>query len=463
MTTFNKLLLIVFLTSILGSAQAQTTVPQIISSSQTWTAAGSPYIVSQNILVKGGNKVTVMPGTKIRATGNFRIIMESGAGFEARGTKDSVINIDTVNFEYAKGSIGHDFTTGTGAIFSYCYFKGAGLGGLQTINLSETPLLVSNCRFWNTYYTIYGINANTVPVKVRIEKSKFDWTKFNPGYVIYPLGNLTEFEMDDCEVKSSYGLMLAGTSTISRCLFYDWVSNTGFRIGHTNTKTTFKCNTFRKFKTSVIELYGPYTNREVVIVSNTFDSAENHVIYSVSGIAPPAKFVCKNNNFLSFSKSSIRIGGGSTPGYADTLVFTKNYWGTTSASQIANAIWDISDDITIGGLADFANFQTSLNNTCIEDETIENFVGITASVNKLSSIKFTTYPNPAANFVTIQSSQELLKSWKIFSSTGMLMSTGEFKSNENRIDLSNFNNGFYLIEVSTGKHLSSKQKLIVNH
>jgi hypothetical protein len=204
--------------------------PQIISSSQTWTAAGSPYLVSQNILVKGGNKVTVMPGTKIRATGNFRIIMESGAGFEARGTKDSVINIDTVNFEYAKGSIGHDFTTGTGAIFSYCYFKGAGLGGMQTINLSETPLLVSNCRFWNTYYTIYGINANTVPVKVRIEKSIFEWAKLSAGYVIYPTGNLTELEMDECVVKSSYGLMLAGTNTISRCLFYDWVSNTGFRI-----------------------------------------------------------------------------------------------------------------------------------------------------------------------------------------------------------------------------------------
>jgi hypothetical protein len=65
--------------------------------------------------------------------------------------------------------------------------------------------------------------------------------------------------------------------------------------------------------------------------------------------------------------------------------------------------------------------------------------------------------------VTIQSTQELLKSWKIYNSTGLLISTGEFKTDENRIDLTNFNNGFYLIEVSNGKHLSSKQKLIVNH
>lgn len=463
MTTFNKLLLIAFFSSLLGIAKAQTTVSQVISSNQTWTAAGSPYIVSQNVLVKSGVTVKVAPGTRISATGNFSINIESGAGFEAKGTKDSVINIDTVNFEFYKGANGYNFSTGGGSFFSYCFFKGNGLGSLRTFALNETSLLISNCRFWNSYYVFYCINSSTATAKLRLEKSIFEGTKQNYGYVLYTMGNSTELEMDECVVKYTYGLTLCGINTITNCLFYDWVSNSGFRVGYGQSKVTFKCNTFRKFKPTVIEMMGPYASTDVVIVSNTFDSTENHISYSVNTSSPLPKFVCKNNNFLHYNKQSIKLGGG-TPGLADTLVFTKNYWGTTSASQIATGIWDINDDIKIGGLVDFAGYQSSLITNCIEDETIEDYIGQTgASINNFNTINFNTYPNPASNLVAIQCTNAALSSYKIYNSTGQLITTGNFKTDTKQIDISTLNNGFYLIEVSDGKNLSAKQKLVVNH
>lgn len=462
MNTFNKLLLSVFLSLVFIGANAQTTVPQIISGSTTWTAAGSPYIVTQNVLIKSGSTVRVQPGTKIRGTGNFKIIMEAGAGFEARGKKDSVISIDTVNFDYMKGSIGYDFTTNSGAVFSYCFFRGTGMGGVITINLSETPLLISNCRFWNTYYTIYGINANTNTVKVRIEKSLFEGANGNGGYVIMPNGSKTELEMDECIVKYTYGMYLAATSTITRCLFYNWISYSGF-VTTWSKKATFKCNVFKKFRSSIIEFGSANpANTEIIVVSNTFDSAEYHIDYRVNSVAPYAKFVCKNNNFLYYSKNSIKIGGGSKPGYADTLVFTKNYWGTTSTAKITAGIWDINDDITIAGLVDYANFLTAMNNDCIEEESEESFVGNSASTKEIRNIGLSIYPNPANGFISINSSNFNLKSWKIYSLTGELVKVGQFNNQNQLIDIAGLGNGFFFVEVGDGQTFSGKQKFVIS-
>ncbi len=75
MTKLNKFLWIaaIFLTA--NSGLASTAVPANISSNQVWTAANSPYIVSNNVLVNTGVAVTVMPGVTIQSTGNFKIIV----------------------------------------------------------------------------------------------------------------------------------------------------------------------------------------------------------------------------------------------------------------------------------------------------------------------------------------------------------------------------------------------------
>lgn len=455
MKSFNKLILSVIGVCFSLGALAQTTVPQIISSSETWSPAGSPYIISQNILVKNGATVTVKPGTKIRGTGNFKIIMEEGAAFEAIGNKDSVIVIDTTKFEFMKKSVGYNFSTNSGSQFVYCSFTGMGVSGMQTIYLIETNMLVRNCRFFNTYYSINAQGTS----QVNIEKSVFDWKKFDYGYAYYSSGANTTLNMDECIVSNSYGIIMASINTITGCYFYNWQGNLGVA-----TKSTFKCNTFRKFRGSIINcINGNPAKSEVVIVSNTFDSADYHIDYYVMG-TPYAKFVCKNNNFLQYNKNSVRIAGGSKPGYADTLVFTKNYWNTTSSAAIKTAIWDIKDDITIGGLVDFANFQTSMNTDCIEDESKEEFVG-TEEANGIKSqqlVSLQVYPNPASQFIVLNNSGNQFKAYKIYAYTSQLVASGTITESKQSIDISSLTNGLYILEATDGQLISGSQKFVIS-
>ena len=325
MNTFNKFLLSLILASFFIEVNAQTIVPQVISSDQTWTALGSPYIVNQNVLIKTGFKVKIMPGTKVRTTGDFKIIVEGGV--EAKGTKDSIIRLDSVSFDFLKGSVGYDFSTNTGSMFSYCFFNGSRLLGIsKSINLNQTSMLISNCRFFESYYCVYD---NYSP-KVRIEKSIFDGGKSKYGYAYntYSSNTIGELEMEECVVKNMYGIYLANTSTITKNLFYNLSS--GIRIGAGLKSATIKCNVFRKNSggLGMIEILPAQPSKiDLIIVSNTFDSSDYHIYYMVTG-TPFSKFVCKNNNFIHFNKYSVFVSGGSKPGYADTLVFTKNYWNS---------------------------------------------------------------------------------------------------------------------------------------
>lgn len=102
---------------------------------------------------------------------------------------------------------------------------------------------------------------------------------------------------------------------------------------------------------------------------------------------------------------------------------------------------------------------TTLNNNqpfrCVlilgecSDTTNVVYLSVTSSIeeNKLGLID--VYPNPAADFITIGSNQSLSEQeYKIFDPSGKVLKAGVLHSNENRIDISNFSNGLYLLFVN---------------
>jgi hypothetical protein len=461
MSTINKLFFALLFNTIVLGLNAQTLVNQVISANETWTPKGSPYVINQNILIKSGAKVIVKPGTKIRSdlgTGSVRIIIEGG--FEAIGTKDSMIQFDSTTFDYSKGSLGYDFTSKTGAQFTYCQFTGAGLTSFKTIQLNETKLMVSHCRFFNCYYAIFDNNGK----KVRIENSVFDNPKFNPGYAYYPSGSsLNELEMNECIVKNTYGMYLASFNLITKCDFYNWQASSGFSTDNRVKKATFKCNTFRKFRSSIFQINPVIASKmELIIVSNTFDSAEIFIDYWVSNSAF-AKFVCKNNNFLHHNKNSVRIYG-SASGFTDTLILTKNYWGTSSAIPIIKSIWDIKDDILLTGLVDFANYLPLPVNDCIDDESEEEFVGgdKSNSNKRIMLNEFSIFPNPSSQNIYLISNSIDFKYFKIYTLDGQLLMDASFKDNIPQIDISELSCGLYFLEISDGKTNLARKRLIIH-
>jgi hypothetical protein len=71
-----------------------------------------------------------------------------------------------------------------------------------------------------------------------------------------------------------------------------------------------------------------------------------------------------------------------------------------------------------------------------------NYVGI----NQLSQSAISFYPNPASDYLTIDS-QEEIKEISLYNLTGKLIQRFENGYNKNTIDISSFNKGMYLISI----------------
>ncbi|MBL7837379.1 MAG: hypothetical protein JNM67_07680, partial [Bacteroidetes bacterium] len=109
MTKLYKKILFALVGFSLSTLYAQTTVPAIISANQTWTAAGSPYLITQNTWIKPGVTLDIEPGVKVKSNGVHRVIVDGTV--VADGTFDSVIMMDSMYFEFTKTSGGYNFNT----------------------------------------------------------------------------------------------------------------------------------------------------------------------------------------------------------------------------------------------------------------------------------------------------------------------------------------------------------------
>lgn len=83
------------------------------------------------------------------------------------------------------------------------------------------------------------------------------------------------------------------------------------------------------------------------------------------------------------------------------------------------------------------------------------------SINELNENKFSIYPNPASDFITIELKSEkyLYKSFKLINSLGKEMFKGIFNEKINKLDLSKIYSGIYFLLIESENELV-KQKLV---
>lgn len=455
----NYLFAFISLLLIFHSSKAQTTISSIISADQTWTAAGNPYLLTSSCVIEQGVKVTIKPGVIVKSKGSkFYIDGE----LQASGKVDSVIVFDSTLFDFTAKATGYNFSTGAGSFFNYCYFNGTGTGGSITINLSPINMLIKNSKFYNCYYCIYGMNANMDTAELKIQKTVFQGGYY-PGYAVYTMGRYAFLYMDECLVKDMYGLYLANYSTITRSTFYNWLSYSGIRINAYNPsyfgKVTLACNTFRKFKNSIIELYGIPTASQLVINNNTFDSVDYLMDISLNtGNNKTGALYIHQNNFLNFNKNSILLKGGNTPGKADTIDFRDNYWGTTNTSQIEAGIRDFKDDIAVAGIADFTNYLSNPVTDCVMQNPDFNPL----SAEKFSRAKFSLAPNPAESFFTVNMPENSEYRTIISAISGATVYETTFTGNSSTISTAELPAGMYFVNIIGGTYSYSSAKLIIS-
>lgn len=142
-----NLLVLAMVAVIAANANAQTEVSGVVSG--TWTAAGSPYVVTADILVAG---LTVEPGVQVEFAGNF--VFEVGGVITAVGTEAAPIVFKRADAN-TTGWQGFFFNFSTvGSLLKFCRIEGAINSGIRVIGKFSTTM--EHCTLLNNSGTMGG-------------------------------------------------------------------------------------------------------------------------------------------------------------------------------------------------------------------------------------------------------------------------------------------------------------------
>ncbi len=346
--------LTLLLSFIFSGSMAQTNLPAVITSDQTWTASGSPYIIGQNTYIDTGISVKVAPGVEIQSTNpSYKLIINGE--FRAIGTKDSMILFNAVLMSFQQEATDYDSAGGKGTYFNYCHIDGPASG--RTIEVYGSAFRFENCLFSGYSYAIYNSGSFRGGDAEIVNCTFNSPTKYS--YPLYSPTSNSSVTVTGCKFNGGASLYCYGDVTIEDNIIDGLESMTftayeGLEM-HCNIITNIK----REIKVNA------YTGTPVVsITNNTFDSVQAamiHLYYTANGLVG-----INNNNFLATSATNKVVISGTNPNPATfkSIDFRKNYWETTDTTAIAGYIKDYTDDITIIGKVDYDSFLGALDTTC---------------------------------------------------------------------------------------------------
>ncbi len=181
------LLLLVCTTALI----ADTSITGTISTSQTWSLAGSPYIITGNVVVEGAALpvITVQAGVQVRFNAGASIILGNPnwnsvrGGMVVNGTAASPVLFTANSASPSPGFWNFIYThtyTSEFNSFNYAIFEYGGSGGTGLINVLGGNPAFSNCTFRHS--ANYGIYHSGVGVSASVSGSSFE---NNASYPLY--------------------------------------------------------------------------------------------------------------------------------------------------------------------------------------------------------------------------------------------------------------------------------------
>jgi hypothetical protein len=413
----------------------QTSVSGTISQNTTWTRSGSPYILTNNVGIAPGITLTIQPGVQVN--GSFDLIVKGN--LKEEGKPDSLITFYRTRILFKGTNLSNSHV-------SYVVFNE---GGLQLADESEFTqdnpknsgtLVLSQCKFTsNAYVYSKGYDSDGLLI---VRNSEFE----NSGIKgFYPRSEI--IKLYDCIIKNSTitsdsynkGIYVLN-STISGSTFwvgccdanYNIISSrlidcalTGRESGSINLKRNIFINTsvnvdndenggydvlaqidsciFVNYPTTDLRLFNSHSQGNVKINNSAFIGQSNTPLGT--GVDNYNGSYIKNSLFIN---NSVGLVGSVTTmsgcNFFDNQAYDfvsnsrfatdarNNYWGTLSASEISNLIYDTDDDINLGPV-DYSNYLSTPNTKApvsipanFFKSAADNAVTLTWNANKESDI-----------------------------------------------------------------------------
>ena len=166
---------IIFFSFFSFNSFAETILPDVISEDINLTKAGSPYIVSHNILVKPGADINIEPGAKVVFKGSYTLTLRGS--INAFGSKDELVQFQ-LDEGLSEGFFIHLISTSAKSSFNYVKVN----NGRIFIDSSEIDVLNSeleiNVHYSETFPAFGFRNSN-----IRIENCKLSGNTNLEGFI----------------------------------------------------------------------------------------------------------------------------------------------------------------------------------------------------------------------------------------------------------------------------------------
>ncbi|WP_299053828.1 FG-GAP-like repeat-containing protein [uncultured Polaribacter sp.] len=409
---YNLLLLLTFFTT---NFTAKTNVSGAISSDTTWSLVNSPYVLTGNVLVSNGVTLTIEAGVNVNFTGDFNLLVKGNIISIGTNNASIVFNGNAVKGDNAM--IIFKSANLSDSQITYNLYTGP-QKAIQLADESEHnqddikntgTLFITNSNFNKSDVSTKGYSTNA---ELKFENSTFDDLEIKGFYPRTEPISFTNCFISNSNVNSdsyNYGIRFIGSI----------VKNSNMTMGCCSANFLFDGSTV--YNSNISNGGGSPVNGLFKVINSIFVSSvinlpsshfisENSVFSSkneVNDMISIGNMEVSNSSFIGYKflntigirvsgRAGYNIGGNTNItnsnliNFVEGLVFDgknninvtnnnivlslyniknntdsnlvleNNYWGTSLESEIQAAIYDSSDDVSLGTV-DYTPFLTTPN------------------------------------------------------------------------------------------------------
>ena len=323
---------------------SQTNVSGVIDNNTVWELAGSPFIVTDYVLVDINITLTIEAGVTVQLDNNSYIIVQGEIIAEGTAQDTIVFNPFGKGIHFTDTAEDYDSLYNTGCRISYAKI-------LNPTQGSFGPVLPGG---WSNAHFVTGQSSSSSNQQVSISITN---SNINDAIIIFTgWGGKLITEKSYFENNLFINGCLEGDNAPNLCVRNNHFINTNFGTTSFDLEHNLldNCNIGRFY--SQLHSYG-YNNQYYNFNHNyinsritKFQQGESIKFYKNTYICPSGNNITGTVNYFKYNNILKGTGYKYVMESSSDLDAEYNYWGTNSLSEVQNAIYDFNDYPFVGSL-----------------------------------------------------------------------------------------------------------------